>query len=284
MRGFFLIMDNKNNTVQKPQYVLNYLHIIGCMLQSKKYVMDIYIMVKKKYKCIFFDLHFTLIAPKVSEVDFIYEMAVEMGLLFSKKTIAKALDESWKHTDASIHETLTDEERYKQYWISKNIEVLKKIDSDLPDSLCLRFGEKLNYSFANDATKFRVLEHVYTTLKKLKKQNYRIVLVTNALSGVRNIITSLKLGQYFDDIIISTEEGYSKPNPSIFSRVFSKYNLQPIDCLIVGDSYGSDILAGKNCGMDTCLLRKEYQSSLVTTKDHPTYVVDSLSTFIGTIC
>lgn len=236
-----------------------------------------------KYKCIFFDLHYTLIEPSVSEIDFIYEMSREVGLNFERDAISAAFDDNWQKIDPSIYITLNDQSSYRDYWVTRNTEVVKKIDSKLPDKLCLEFGKKLNYSFANDSSKFKVLESAHETLSTLSKRNIKLIVITNALPGVRKIIKGLNLKKYFNDIVVSTEEGISKPDPAIFDRMLRKYKITPGECLIVGDSVGSDILAGINCGMDTCLFQKN-KNKPTTETIQSTYSVDHLSKLLSIVC
>lgn len=240
-------------------------------------------MNKQQYKCIFFDLHYTLIEPSVSEVDFIFEMSREVGLNFERDAISTAFDDNWQKIDPSIYITLNDKSSYRNFWVSRNTEVVKRIDSKLPHKLCLEFGKKLNYSFANDASKFKVLESAHETLSTLSEKNIKLIIITNALPGVRKIIKGLSLAKYFDDIVVSTEEGISKPNPAIFERMLRKYKLSPKECMIVGDSVGSDILAGINCGMDTCLFQKNTNKSNKDTIQS-TYSVDHLSKILSIVC
>ena len=61
------------------------------------------------------------------------------------------------------------------------------------------------------------------------------------------------LNGYFDNIFISEEIGYPKPMKEIFDHVFKKLGNPPkTEVLIVGDSFRSDIVGGRNYGIKTC--------------------------------
>lgn len=82
---------------------------------------------------------------------------------------------------------------------------------------------------------------------------YRLYLVTNGTASVqRGRLKSADLGKYFEDIFISEEVGFDKPDiryfDSCFLRIpgFSKENT-----VIVGDSISSDIQGGINARIRT---------------------------------
>lgn len=62
-----------------------------------------------------------------------------------------------------------------------------------------------------------------------------------------------QIGGFFDEIFISDEMGSKKPEPLIFRKAMERLCLEnPEDILIVGDNLVSDIMGGKNAGLQTC--------------------------------
>lgn len=84
--------------------------------------------------------------------------------------------------------------------------------------------------------------------------NYRLYCVTNGLAITQySRLSGSGLDSYFDNIFVSEEIGYQKPNRNYFSAVFKSISrFEPSHALIVGDSLTSDIQGGKNTGIDTC--------------------------------
>jgi len=112
-------------------------------------------------------------------------------------------------------------------------------------------------------------------LDKLKDR-VRMILITNGLSRVQNgRLKKSNLKVYFEEIIISEEVGYAKPNPEIFRIALEKINyLEKDKVLMVGDSIKSDIQGGINFGIDTCWfnpMNKENRSGII-----PTYEIQEL--------
>ena len=86
------------------------------------------------------------------------------------------------------------------------------------------------------------------------RTKYSISIITNGLADVQySRINKSVLNGYFDNIFISEEIGYPKPMKEIFDHVFKKLGNPPkTEVLIVGDSFRSDIVGGRNYGIKTC--------------------------------
>lgn len=103
-----------------------------------------------------------------------------------------------------------------------------------------------------------------------------LYVVTNGVSQTQHQrLQEAKLAPYFKEIFISEEVGYQKPMPEFFEHVFQKIpNLDKKKTLIIGDSLSSDILGGKNAGIDTVWLRAEKPVERLLVE--PTYQIERL--------
>lgn len=83
--------------------------------------------------------------------------------------------------------------------------------------------------------------------------NYGLYLVTNGTAVVqKGRIESAGLKKYFNDIFISEEIGFNKPDKAYFDFCFSQIpEFQKDQAIIIGDSLSSDIQGGKNAGIKT---------------------------------
>lgn len=82
----------------------------------------------------------------------------------------------------------------------------------------------------------------------------RLCIVTNGIAAVqRSRFGGCPLAPYFDDVFISEELGYAKPDPRFFERVAAAIpHFDPAEALVIGDSLTSDIAGGIRAGLDTC--------------------------------
>lgn len=88
---------------------------------------------------------------------------------------------------------------------------------------------------------------------KRLKEHYRLFLVSNGTATVQHSrLTSAGLYPYFEQVFISQEIGYNKPDKAYFDRCFERIpGFAPEKALMVGDSLTSDIKGGINAGLKT---------------------------------
>jgi len=103
-----------------------------------------------------------------------------------------------------------------------------------------------------------------------------LLLLTNGFSDVQRArIERMGLKAAFDHVIISEEVGVAKPDPAIFDLALARMgDPDRGSVLVVGDSLASDILGGRNSGLDTCWYnpRDEPAQETIT----PTYTIRRL--------
>lgn len=95
-----------------------------------------------------------------------------------------------------------------------------------------------------------------TTLTKLKSLGYRMGIISNWDHSARGIIREHGLEPYMDCIVISSEEGYEKPDRHVFDVGLSRAGVSPEECLYVGDNYYDDVIGSRRVGMDNLLLNR----------------------------
>lgn len=87
----------------------------------------------------------------------------------------------------------------------------------------------------------------------------KLAIITNGFTALQKIrLARTDLTHFFEYVIISEQVGVAKPNIAIFDHALSLFG-QPdkSNVLMVGDTLGSDILGGKNAGLDTCWINHE---------------------------
>lgn len=111
-----------------------------------------------------------------------------------------------------------------------------------------------------------------------KLEDYRLAIITNGFAAVQRVrIENSDLRNTFEQIIISQEVGFNKPNKEIFDYAFTKLKINEYDkdkVLIVGDSLTSDIQGGINYGIDTCWFNPQFKENNIG--NEPTYEVNDL--------
>ena len=87
--------------------------------------------------------------------------------------------------------------------------------------------------------------HIVPMLRKIKEQGIRIGLISNCYSEEVGPIKESELYPYFDVACLSYEVGMKKPDEKIYLRCMEELDVEPEECLYVGDG-GSNELEGAN--------------------------------------
>ena len=98
----------------------------------------------------------------------------------------------------------------------------------------------------NDQTRKINLELI-EIIKDLKKQNYKIGLISNYSIHLRQKLIDKNIIDLFDTVIISGEVGYQKPQPEIFEILFQKLGVKNNETIFVDDTKQS-LLGAESVG------------------------------------
>ena len=86
-------------------------------------------------------------------------------------------------------------------------------------------------------------------IEKLKDKKYKIGLATNSPDRIIPfVLKKLDIIHLFDSISSAEFEKQGKPHPAIYYNTAEKLNTEPINCIVIEDSY-KGMLSAKNAGM-----------------------------------
>ena len=197
----------------------------------------------KKYTDIFIDFDDTVLDFKKGQHDALFAACDEYGLKICEEDY-KVYDginkESWKRYErGEIEKNEMLVNRYKAFL------AYKKVDGD-PSALNELYAKHL-------AMQGCLLPGAKEGLIYLKKK-YRLHLITNGnVASQRGRLKAAGLDTFFDNVFISDEIGFRKPQKEFFTYALEKSGAPKETSLVVGDSPSSDILGAKNVGLDAVL-------------------------------
>jgi len=88
-----------------------------------------------------------------------------------------------------------------------------------------------------------------------------VALITNGFPDVQYTkLETIGLKVVFTHIVLSEEIGIRKPDPRIFHHTANLLQIQPFECLYVGDSYRNDVVGAKSAGMQACWFNQESET------------------------
>lgn len=96
----------------------------------------------------------------------------------------------------------------------------------------------------------RVYDGVEDLLRELGQRGKGVYLLSNAQADfTRPEIRMLGLTDYFDGIVLSSEQGVKKPSPELFGMLLKTYGLDPGESIMIGNDEGTDIEGARLAGL-----------------------------------
>lgn len=184
-------------------------------------------------KAVIFDMYETLITLYESPPYFGTQIAIDAGI---------------------------EEEKFQELWNSKEedrtigkITLEEILEIILKENGCYS-ENKMNYIVGKRIKyKEEAFEHLHSEiipmLKLLKEKGMLIGLISNCFSEESVVIKKSILYPFFDAVCLSFDEGMKKPDKAIFKRCLEKLNVQPDECLYVGDGGSGELESAKMVGM-----------------------------------
>lgn len=206
-----------------------------------------------KIKAIFFDLDDTLVNSRNAEI----EAADEFKKKFHEfdKMKDKDFEELWHKIAIDQYERYAKNEiSYEMNKINRIKILFSKFNIKKEDEEALQiFNMYLDLYEKN----WRLFDDSRELLETLKGK-YKLGLITNGDSNQqRKKIDTTKIGDYFSEIIISSEAEVSKPNKKIFEIACKKIEEEPQNCVMIGDSYKLDIQGAQNYGLNAIWVNRK---------------------------
>lgn len=128
-------------------------------------------------------------------------------------------------------------------------------DSDASsESLLLSLSDSEIHQIAVDmahyinAKTLDLLQENKQVLEHLKEAGYPMVLVSNFYGNINQVLKDAEIDGYFKEVIESAVVGVRKPNPAIFALGVCALDLPASQVLVVGDTYGKDIIPAHKLG------------------------------------
>ncbi|MBF1307568.1 MAG: HAD family hydrolase [Parvimonas micra] len=206
-------------------------------------------------KAIFFDLDGTLLP--LDEKLFVDIYFTELSKVFSEYNIEsnKLVEAIWTATHEIIKNDgkRTNEEAFWEKFKSIiNID-LSNVKEVLEKFYANEFFTKLKKcSTENSLAKVAV--------ELAKKNGRKVVLATNPVFPIDALVRLKWTGLDIDDFDYVTHysnSSFSKPNPKYYLDLCKKLNVEPKDCLMIGNDERQDIFAASSAGMN-CYLVTDY--------------------------
>ena len=137
---------------------------------------------------------------------------------------------------------------------------------DLVSDVCSRAGIRADTAHIAQATGFHyefianaiVPEpDVLETLDRLKQRGYRLGLISDCGPSVPLLFPQSPLARFIDVPVFSCEERIKKPSSSIYQRICQRLEIEPQECIYVGDGSSQELTGAAAIGMRSVLKRAD---------------------------
>lgn len=113
--------------------------------------------------------------------------------------------------------------------------------------------------------KLRLFPETAQMLQRLKAAGKKVYLLSNAQQlFTMPELYALNLVQYFDGIIISSNEGLKKPDTDLYRLALKRYDLDPEQTVMVGNDDQADCWGAAKAGLDSMYVYTEQSPKRTT--------------------
>ncbi len=195
-------------------------------------------------KVVFFDAVGTLIRLQQSVGETYSRIAQRHGLTIPPETLESAFRLEWPRMATPVHEGPSPDDD-RGWWKTLVARVFNSAGAtvEVNDHL---FGELYDHFAKPEA--WQLFPDVLPTLERLATQ-YRLFVLSNFDQRLRRILAGHGLDRWFEDMIISSESGTSKPDERIFRIALQRAGADADECLHVGDDLQADGEGSRRAGI-----------------------------------
>ncbi|WP_349549896.1 YjjG family noncanonical pyrimidine nucleotidase [Leuconostoc pseudomesenteroides] len=138
------------------------------------------------------------------------------------------------------------------------------------------YREHLNHNF-------HVIPGATNLLKQLKSNGFRLIVGTNGVAKTQHErLVGSGINNYFDEIFISEEIGYRKPEPQFFETILDNNPDRNIsNTVMIGDRLSADIVGANAVGMKSIWYNPHQNQT--TSKSAPTYIANDYQDILDLI-
>jgi len=199
-------------------------------------------------KAIGFDLFNTLIVPDLQALPEAMSRLIDSLRKSELLLDQKAFEEAYHEAALRFIEATRQDgrETHNRFWIRAALKTQgHSLQTDDP-----RINRAIETYFSAFPKHCHLIPGTKEMLHTLRK-TYRLGLLSNFTHGpaAREIIEHVGLNPFFDVILISGEEGFRKPHPSIFRRLVGDLRVEPHQMIYVGDDPEPDIIGARGAGL-----------------------------------
>jgi len=199
-------------------------------------------------KAVFFDAAGTLFRVRGTVGEIYWRLGQPYGLQATPKAIEQAFQEQFANAPALAFPNRTPEEIQvlERRWWEKLMRLVFQEIGMFP-----RFNDYFNevYGAFTGTEGWELYPETLDVLGRLKAEGRHIGIISNFDSRIQEVCRTLGISPYLDSITISSQTGWVKPSPEIFSQALKSHGLDSGEAVHVGDEVGDDVQGALAAGL-----------------------------------
>lgn len=209
----------------------------------------------KRYQYLIFDADHTLYDYIADEYAAFRALYAELGLPISDALLTFSRNKSeevW--TQAGLYDVNSEriQREYHRLYRAHVKGIFEQVFEQFP---CAedpaRVGERFLYHLSKQGNPYPSTLPVLSALSKKQGGRYAITVATNGLSFIQEGRLQA-LRPYVEKVFVSEAVGAIKPLVAFFQTLLKELGAAADECLMIGDSFSSDIVGAKAAGIDAC--------------------------------
>jgi len=153
------------------------------------------------------------------------------------------------------------------------------ISDELIQQAVIERQDRFNYALTE-----HIQNDVIQGIRKLKRQGYQLILVSNASTAEVQAWSDSPLAALFDHSVFSCVVGLKKPNIAIYQHVYELTAMQPHQCLFIGDGGSDELVGAKMAGMQTVLMTRFLKKNKAERQGTYADVIDGEADSTAAVC
>jgi putative hydrolase of the HAD superfamily len=197
---------------------------------------------RMKYKAVIFDLFGTLV-PSLSLEEYRNAMRQIATVL---SVSPEDLSSMWMSTarQRETGEFSTKEDNFE--YICRELQVC--IDNEK-----IKRAAQISSMFTKNL--FKPRSNTIEVITEIKSRGYKTGLITNCASDVPAFWEGTNFPTLFNVTLFSSVVGLAKPDPVIYRLMLERLNVEPDDCLYIGDGSSHELEGASQVGMKAILIQ-----------------------------
>lgn len=185
------------------------------------------------------------------------EAAREHGIDLPPDAVVLPTDEAWAdyqtpdgpaHPEGSLNASAFSTVRV-------NVHGRRLAKAGITGTLAASIGRRID-EFEGDASRYVLFDDVIPALERIRSAGASVVIVSNHVWRLADIVDELGLGAYVAHVVNSARIGYRKPHPAIYRAALDASGVPAGETVMCGDSVGHDVRGAERAGIHGVYLNR----------------------------